>query len=373
MRICQSYIATIMTYINIYFRIKCIPEMAEGGSIVEGNGDFPCLLCGQKGLTENEMRQHIMSEHVEREVCCPFCDLSGITENEMNLHVNQAHLNDYFLSEKEEEPMEEGERSPGTKNEVNTKLSGNLSKAVKHGEEMKENKGKSLKKSENADKSKLTLDISSTETVGVLRMSPNFNCNGLNVGLSSSRGPVQRGLNLPRRPAQPVIIPDINDNVEPDINCNVPGEFTCPLCQFSTISEADIQTHVNRDHMDILSPCKSGTEDSGNRCPLCGVMLSSSEDLQLHVNRTHADILSPVRPHSSQNADNDSSNVTSWGSIVTCPVCDQEFDDTAILQIHVNGHFSAEPTPGTVFSVLHTSFEETHSHLSIRGYQQIIN
>lgn len=35
-----------------------------------------------------------------------------------------------------------------------------------------------------------------------------------------------------------------------------------------------------------------------------------------------------------------------WHDTYNCPVCDQEFDDAAILEIHVNGHFSANNTPG---------------------------
>lgn len=73
--------------------------MAEGGialkkedAYLEDDAKFPCLICGEKGLTQNEMRVHIMMAHVERDISCPFCDLSGITSNEMNLHINSVHL-----------------------------------------------------------------------------------------------------------------------------------------------------------------------------------------------------------------------------------------------------------------------------------------
>jgi hypothetical protein len=69
---------------------------------------------------------------------------------------------------------------------------------------------------------------------------------------------------------------------------------------------------------------------------------SSSQELQIHVNAKHMDILSPDK--SSRWSDGTDRNYSE--DIHICPMCDEEFNETALLEIHVNGHFSAEQTPG---------------------------
>ena len=34
-----------------------------------------CELCGQEGLTEADMRSHMLLQHVQASPVCPFCDL----------------------------------------------------------------------------------------------------------------------------------------------------------------------------------------------------------------------------------------------------------------------------------------------------------
>ena len=82
----------------------CINTMATGGdgSIInqpsKGMGlllptpTYTCDICGQEGLNEDDMKTHVLIEHVEGEISCPFCDLEGTTVEEMNLHVNSQHL-----------------------------------------------------------------------------------------------------------------------------------------------------------------------------------------------------------------------------------------------------------------------------------------
>lgn len=434
--------------------------MAEGGvtlekdKFLEDDAKFPCLICGQRGLTQNEMRVHIMMEHVERDISCPFCDLSGITSSEMNLHINSTHLveddtaqtsqsntlsvkhndspdagkievhgtksleihsnsMDKMTTTSENAPARNSQRIKSTDSEDDNKVSsdttssqtlkmaGNLhsdhDESCSSKTENKLNKSidklKNVQSSDGVDKSHLFLDVSPpSEEVGVLRMTRGFN-SSLNQGLASgpghSRGASQR--------SDPLAVPDINDNVELDINSNIPGEFSCPMCQFSTISETDIQTHVNREHLDILSPCKGGDfemvdDNSVPRCPLCGEVMSSIDELQIHVNTSHSDILSPDQPMEMQGKsyppmskevekptrekkastlplatfdknDNDEdwemgacgrtwNGEGGWQDVVVCPVCDQEFDDAAILEIHVNGHFSADNTPGNYDNIM---------------------
>lgn len=449
--------------------------MKKEGVYLEDDAKFPCLICGEKGLTQNEMRVHIMMAHVERDISCPFCDLSGITCNEMNLHINSVHLAEEnttaqsskssTLSDSLESEVPLSQTS--TAADTHSKHQGKVEAASDNAQTVKSPKGTSkpkdedfdevshdkaflqtedtaggsggshekscnlhskdnssqtssngehgAKSSETLDKTRLFLDVNQPkEEVGVLRMTQGFNNSHDNTSREAAIGGEAMRTRTSFQGVQRnrlLAMPDINDNVEPDINSNIPGEFPCPMCQFSTISEADIQTHVNREHLDILSPCKGGDyemvdDDSVPRCPLCGAAMESVDELQIHVNTSHTDILSPDQPMEMQEKlfcpmKRDSRNVkpirnektsiarsassdnvkpirskkTSiarsasseknnkeedwemaacssswngnerWHDTYNCPVCDQEFDDAAILEIHVNGHFSANNTP----------------------------
>lgn len=59
-----------------------------------------CEICGAAGLTDDRMREHTRTCHVEGSAQCPFCGLSGVAPAELLLHVNQAHL-DYLTPDNE--------------------------------------------------------------------------------------------------------------------------------------------------------------------------------------------------------------------------------------------------------------------------------
>lgn len=302
--------------------------MAEGGQRSDNHDTFTCLICGQNGFTEPEMREHIMMDHVEQEVCCPFCDLGGITANEMNIHINKAHLDECFSPD----GFDEGPSSSGCCSPIEKDIKSTRNGILGSMDGYKTLELESLGKK----KGKLSLNVSSIS--GSVKSDINER-NPVISSVASDRGPVRH---------ERLIIPDINDNVEPDINCNIPAEFTCPLCRYCTDSERQIQSHVNSEHVDILSP----EDNSRYMCPICTMSFSSSQELQLHVNAKHMDILSPDKfshvnakrmdifshyPAKTNGIDAENGQI--------CPVCDEEFSDTAILEIHVNGHFSAEQTP----------------------------
>ncbi len=53
---------------------------------------YTCDICGEEGLNEDDMRTHVLLEHIEGAISCPFCDLEGTTAEEMTIHVNTQHL-----------------------------------------------------------------------------------------------------------------------------------------------------------------------------------------------------------------------------------------------------------------------------------------
>lgn len=58
-----------------------------------------CEICGKSSLTDDTMRDHMKTFHIDGNVC-PFCGMTGVAPAELLLHVNQAHL-DYLTPENE--------------------------------------------------------------------------------------------------------------------------------------------------------------------------------------------------------------------------------------------------------------------------------
>ncbi|GCC36181.1 zinc finger-containing ubiquitin peptidase 1 isoform X1 [Chiloscyllium punctatum] len=52
---------------------------------------YTCDICGQGGLSEPDMRTHILIMHEENEYSCPMCNLSGISYNELMFHIETSH------------------------------------------------------------------------------------------------------------------------------------------------------------------------------------------------------------------------------------------------------------------------------------------
>lgn len=59
-----------------------------------------CEICGMADLSDDTMREHMKSCHIDGSAVCPFCGLNGVAPAELLLHVNQAHL-DYLTPENE--------------------------------------------------------------------------------------------------------------------------------------------------------------------------------------------------------------------------------------------------------------------------------
>lgn len=61
---------------------------------------YSCEICGLDSLTEDALRTHTNTAHIEGHASCPFCELTTASHNELLLHVNHAHL-DYLTPESE--------------------------------------------------------------------------------------------------------------------------------------------------------------------------------------------------------------------------------------------------------------------------------
>ncbi|XP_055386034.1 zinc finger-containing ubiquitin peptidase 1-like [Condylostylus longicornis] len=72
----------------------------DAGACYVSSQEHCCEICGMTGLSDEYMREHTRTCHVEGNAQCPFCGFSGVIPAELLLHVNQAHL-DYLTPENE--------------------------------------------------------------------------------------------------------------------------------------------------------------------------------------------------------------------------------------------------------------------------------
>ncbi|KAF5291404.1 hypothetical protein FQR65_LT01714 [Abscondita terminalis] len=205
---------------------------------------YCCEICGLESLTEDELRSHTNSAHVEGQGVCPFCQLSAISSAELLVHVNQAHL-DYLTPEIENMGFID-DASPS-----------DCYKGM--------NPSNSNQKCNN-----INLKLSSKTTL-----------NGDISPPQSSHGegsPLRSSLNLKLCKPLPIL--------------------QCPMCKYTSISPDELEEHINRQHFDLTSPSLGATSGEIYSCPLCYKEFESPPDLELHVNIEHKDILSPASPSS---------------------------------------------------------------------------
>lgn len=406
--------ATTITNSLINQQPKSAVTMAEGGAQF-----YACDICGQEGLTEDDMRSHVLIEHVEGAISCPFCDLEGTTVEEMNMHVNAEHLD--FLTPTKESVAHSVSVTSDLQN-CNGFSDSNCSEGVGN-----------IKSSDSASMSGLSSSDTTPEGYNDLPITPPpvpmeititkadspkrspSHSNGVNSKAGSppgEEGQIRKRAKLyldvpPVRPQNQLCKNNKNDNCSKmeldssqDSNkamivtvhkdkhsssctnqSNVlpltptkdkESPLRCPLCDWVTKSPGDIVRHVNAEHLDILSPLtakasaanqqrtdaennvipssnQASTSATAFECPICGHCSKSGSSLELHVNSKHADILSPGMAHSSSGVvqlQSPMSLGSSSDSSMCCPVCGMEFGDSHDLAVHVDGHFSAEHTPG---------------------------
>lgn len=219
---------------------------------------YSCEICGEDGLSDEEMRMHVMVCHLKNAVSCPFCSLENLTENEMLAHVNSAHL-DYLTPEQEMltfiddsddllSPLSESRWQPA-KGERNGLNNNNNNNDFFNGP---------LEKPKNGE----------VQSWGSPQRSQ------LALNLRTNTAP-----SLPKPSHQYL--------------------FDCPLCPYSVDSASNLEEHINRQHFDLTSPSVHADANAKHHnlysCPLCAHTFENTPDLELHVNIEHKDVLSPAK------------------------------------------------------------------------------
>lgn len=213
--------------------------------------NYSCEICGADGLSDEEMRVHIVMCHLKGAASCPFCDLEDVSAEEMLTHVNTAHL-DYLTPEQELMTFIDDDDD----SERHEEMSSNWSLPVKS--------QNGLPNNINNNNNNAYCDLKSLESEGASGWSPRRS---------------QLALNLSGTSASSLM---------------TPGLQKCPMCTYSNENTSQLEEHINRQHFDLTSPSFPVDSPSGfYNCPLCAQTFFNAADLELHVNIEHKDILSP--------------------------------------------------------------------------------
>jgi uncharacterized C2H2 Zn-finger protein len=260
-----------------------------------------CEICGQEGLGEEALREHVDSAHVAGALQCPFCDLRDVTAAEMTLHVNSVHL-DYLTPESEDKSfLEEADfhQDVGQMWQLERRAKEGLTSGV--------------------DKSPMTAESPMSTSAETSEVNSRQDCNG---------GAIQKRPRLISPPLQPQ---RSRAHMSLDVRSDK-DEEVCPLCPHRESDPSKLQEHVNRCHFDLTSPADASTSEKFV-CPMCSLVASSLIEMERHMDQVHSDILSPQKP----TAADDNSNGNIFGE---CPVCGQTgIQNANVLARHVEAHF----------------------------------
>jgi len=325
-----------------------------------------CELCGQEGLSEADMRTHMKLQHVEGSPMCPFCDLDGLSHSEMELHVNSAHL-DFLTPESDDMQYLEGGGGLGEWKSIweldkcagEEGLAGGMEDSptgrdspelLGYREVSRKENSRVVQASCSSDNPFVDSDgdMSDTEedttVCSVVEQKPKGEPRKVNVQSISKPGSprkrLRQDLHSPKLIKSQLTLP----LRRPTGGCSPvppgpsPALLTCPMCPHSDINPTSLAEHVNRVHLDDLSPMVSPSHG----CPLCSHQFTNPTLLEDHFNSVHNDIFPCRPPHTT----------------LVCPICNQTGWSPAQLNTHVESHFTPSPSPST------SSGQSGHSSVS---------
>lgn len=229
--------------------------------------NYSCEICGADGLTDDEMRVHILVCHLKGATSCPFCDLEDVAPDEMLAHVNTAHL-DYLTPEQELLTFIDDEEVITSRNDGLSQWPSVLRKPYVNGI------------THNND----NLNNNNNNNVEFCETKPHPTSSEGAAGWGS---PQRSQLALNLRSSTAMSLPKSSLQ-------------KCPMCSYTNENAIQLEEHINRQHFDLTSPSfpadsPSSTYESIYSCPLCIQTFQNSADLELHVNIEHKDILSPAK------------------------------------------------------------------------------
>lgn len=301
---------------------------------------YCCEICGQEGLIgDDEVRTHMLLVHIDEAISCPFCDLNNISPNSMLLHVNTAHLDNISP----DDVRGGGSVSAGCDQSRATPEKFSKSDAVSYslstlaGEPCGADQSSAACRQFGSD---ITNDATKCKVVA---SSPRLKRSMLTLDLEASVGRSNEGDNC--------ISAVANNRLADGLMVE------CPICGHCESSPTRLEEHVNRSHFDLMSPSHPADVHSpSNRksllgvgdffdCPLCSRRFTSVADLELHVNVEHvlSPLISPSTAHSSSSISRQAVQEDENAN-QRCPVCDMDgpFGSAVMLARHIDDHFKKD-------------------------------
>jgi hypothetical protein len=342
---------------------------------------FTCELCGLQGLTDDAMKTHLRTVHIDNdtEVSCFFCDLGGVSPADMTIHINTVHCQedcdtvhhsvvkhgnspkDCQLA-KDHTPCDYGsDMSPNKKTlsftdsppcakqkpktstplvALNSPSEGELNPAATRKHHCVQLTA--TDDGQTAEVFDLQKDRTLSSAVSGCKTSSHVTVTAADLDLNN-----QQMINHVVS-ADEVSVHQPSLSAVPHLSkhsCN----HNCPLCVYVASSTDELSRHVDIAHNDILSPAKGGSfsarggcgmvcqEDDILTCPVCGALGASESEMDLHFALQHGELHEAVD--------------------LQCPVCGDMLSDDQLLQLHVDEHYEQAARRNAVAEGVSDSYE----------------
>ncbi|XP_041043100.1 zinc finger-containing ubiquitin peptidase 1 isoform X5 [Carcharodon carcharias] len=248
---------------------------------------FTCDICGQSGLSEPDMRTHILIMHEENEYNCPICNLSVISFDELMFHIETSH----------------SEVTP-----VDDRTLCSTDKEKDLDASLKTNRLAQLKHKTAPEQNELEVDKVEEPKPEHLQMS----CSTLP---SSCERPFRQ--NITRKSESKRLMQPVAVN----------GHFSRSVWRQPEQTLCDNNHSGSKDN-GLCSTSEESVKFDAPECPFCGLIGNSGEDLNEHVKTSHSELLeTPQKGCGKQ-------------GLYPCPMCKLVFANCWILQEHVELHLA---------------------------------
>ncbi|XP_038655545.1 zinc finger-containing ubiquitin peptidase 1 [Scyliorhinus canicula] len=246
---------------------------------------FTCDICGQSGLSEPDMRTHILIMHEENEYNCPICNLSGISYDELMFHIETSHS--------EVKPVDDSRTVCSIDKEKDLDASFQTSKLV-HLEH------------------KTVPEQKEFEVDRMEEPKPEISCS---ASPPSCERPFKHNIN--RKDESKRLMP--SGAVNGHVSGTVWRQTEKTLCD---------NNHRGSEDNGLPSSSEESVKFDAPECPFCGRLGNSGEDLDEHVKNKHSELLeTPQKGCGKQR-------------LYPCPMCKLVFGNCQILQEHVELHLA---------------------------------
>ncbi|MBN3305743.1 ZUFSP hydrolase, partial [Amia calva] len=223
---------------------------------------FTCDICGEEGLSEADMKTHLLLRHVENDMCCPFCCLSGVTYDELQFHIDIAHSEDQ-VNHSNCTWQSSDQTGKTTETKVNSRIPSEV----------------------NTDE---VMEISSSsDAANVMPVGSPASQKSMSVVCSNSNDTAHASERTAKSPRQQDAT---EEKVEEQVKSkqkrfNSPKKGTlypCPMCTLVCADCYILQEHVEL-HLQEQIMDKGSQISKVYPCPMCSLICTNSSVLQEHV------------------------------------------------------------------------------------------